>query len=60
MIFKSQVELCSASGGTELGPGGMLDGRKHGSNHKLVFLLTIPIAIEIVLGWTLYLVLWKA
>ena len=51
MIFKSQVELSSASGRTELGPGGMLDGRKLGSNHKLVFLLTISVAIEIVLGW---------
>ena len=29
-------------------------------NQKLVLLLAIPIAIEFGLGWTLYLVLWKA
>jgi hypothetical protein len=33
---------------------------KFEDNQKLVLLLAIPIAIEFGLGWTLYLVLWKA
>ena len=37
MIFKSQVELSSASGRTELGPGGMLDGRKLGRQPQTSF-----------------------